>query len=337
MSQVRAIAMVSNSISATTLRAALDRDGYALKEVALVEQRRMNLDWGSNCAEVVPYDGKVSLRLLGQVKTLRHYIRGSARLKAWLRTGGIQDIYIVNNDNLFSAHVLQFVRRHGRPRLSVVAEGIMNYQEIGLKDRASWRWRVKPLIARALGLSYSIPTTHLSGAFEPEVKRVFSYSATELKAPPEKIVEIPFTPVQPNKIPDPGAALLILNGIQQWMTHESFEVFKTRFGEWIHAQGFTKIYVKQHPVYDAGGMEKVLPPHEIVTDKRNVEQLAPDIPAGTVIGYCTTALVTLKLLRPDLRCIDWGNDHYCVHAYHGDFSVVPVLRSAGIELIACGI
>ena len=82
----------------------------------------------------------------------------------------------------------------------------MNYQDIGLKDRASWRWRTKPAIARALGLKYIQPETHLSGAFEPDVKRVFAYSTKGLQSPPNKAIELPFPPVCPrsefpNQIP----------------------------------------------------------------------------------------------------------------------------------------
>jgi hypothetical protein len=42
--------------------------------------------------------------------------------------------------------------------------------------------------------------------------------------------------------------------------------------------------------------------------------------------------VTLKLMRPDLRCIDFGSDFYCRTAYRGDYSVVEFLMGSGVEV-----
>ena len=333
MAPIRAIAMISNGISAAMLQGALARDGYALQEVALILQRKLDLDWTKHCAEVIDYGVSPSLRLVGQIKTIGYYRRATKRLKAWIAAGTVEDIYIANIDNILSNHALQTVRAQGGPRLSVVAEGFMNYQEIGIDDRAGWRWMVKPAIARALGLSYVQPRTHLSGAYEPEISRVFTYSPTGIKSPPEKVIEVRFPEVTARVTTEPGTALIVLTGIAQWMTPEHFAAFKAAFGKWIASQSYDRILVKRHPFYPSGGMEDVLPKHTIVVDSRNLEQMAADIPAATVIGYCTTALVTLKLVRPELRCIDWGSDFYCEHAYHGDDSVVNVLRSAGVETV----
>ena len=130
--------------------------------------------------------------------------------------------------------------------------------------------------------------------------------------------------------------MIVLNGIAQWMTVEAFATFKQSFGSWVRAQGYRRILVKRHPIYDSGGIEAILPPHEIVSDVRNLEQMAVDITASTIVGYCTTGLMTLKLLRPDLKCIDWGSDFYCRHAYHGDYSIVPVLQLSGVEIARLG-
>ena len=47
-----------------------------------------------------------------------------------------------------------------------------------------------------------------------------------------------------------------------------------------------------------------------------------------------TGLVTLKLLRPDLRCVDYGTRFYCERAYFGDLSVEELMRTAGVEIVA---
>jgi hypothetical protein len=74
-------------------------------------------------------------------------------------------------------------------------------------------------------------------------------------------------------------------------------------------------------------------PFEYLEDNRGVEMMAGEIAAARVVGFCTTALVTLKLIRPDLTCIDFGSDYYCDKAYHGDRSIIDVLRNGGVEIV----
>ena len=332
----RALLFITNGISAEMGRAAVARDGYALGEVVLVKQRRVALAWAADCAEVIEFTGTPRLNLIGQVNQIGFYARLRARLKGLLRAGTLRDIYLPNVDNLINNHILHSVERGllpGRPRLSVVAEGLMNYQDIDVRDRAPWRWRVKPVLARMMGLRYRQPAGHLSGAFEPAVARVIAFSATALRAPPEKTTVVPYPPVNPVVRADPTAALLVLTGIAQWMPAAAFDQFRTAFTEWLNAQGFARVYVKPHPHYPSGGIEELVRGAVPLGDPRGLEAMAAEIPAATVIGYCSTGLVTLKMQRADLRIIDWGSDFYCRYAYHDDRSVITVLNAAGVEIV----
>jgi hypothetical protein len=117
------------------------------------------------------------------------------------------------------------------------------------------------------------------------------------------------------------------------MSTESYQRLAKRFVEWLSIQGFSRILTKAHPHVATGIIEKMLPGHQEITDRRSVEAMAAEIPAGTIIGTCCTALATLKLIRPDLRCVDFGADFYCDHAYHGDQGVVAFLKGAGVEVL----
>lgn len=336
VTEPRALLFVTNGISATMGRAALERDGHDLSETVLVRQRRVALDWADACAETIDFTGKPALNMVGQVNQIGFTWTLVRRMRALLKAGSLRDIYIPNIDNLMTSHILSLVERGdiaGAPRLSVITEGLMNYQEIGIADRAGWRWRIKPILAGLLGLRYRQPSSHLSGAFEPAVTRVIAYSDAGLKAPPEKVSVIPYPRVEPRVAPDPAAALLIITGIGQWMEPEQFARFRDSFAEWMNRQGFDRIFYKPHPHYDGGGIERLIANAVPLGDSRSLEAIAAEIPAQTVIGYCTTGLVTLKMQRPDLRLIDWGSDFYCEHAYHGDRSVVDVLRNAGVEIV----
>ena len=80
-------------------------------------------------------------------------------------------------------------------------------------------------------------------------------------------------------------------------------------------------------------IEELLERYEEVGSGLTTEEMAADLEAGTIIGTCCTALVTLKLIRPDLKCIDFGSDYYCEHAYHGDNSVKTLLSATGVTLV----
>jgi hypothetical protein len=285
---------------------------------------------------VIDFTAAPSLRKIDQVRLLSYYLRASRAMRALLRSGTLKDIYLANIDNLLSNHVLQLVktnRIHPKPRLSVVAEGFMNYQNISKGNRAAWRWAIKPLAAAFLGLKYKHPAGHLSGSEEDAIERVFAYSSIGLKSPPQKFVAAAFPSVKTIVEPDANAALLIMTGIGQWMTPEKFDVFKAAFVDWMNAQRFEKVFVKRHPFYPSGGIEDLIANAVVIEDSRRLEQMAGELPAQNVIGYCTTGLVILKLMRPDLTFTDWGSNFYCEHAYHGDRSVIDVLRSASIDIV----
>jgi hypothetical protein len=44
-------------------------------------------------------------------------------------------------------------------------------------------------------------------------------------------------------------------------------------------------------------------------------------------------MLTMKLILTELSCIDFGSDYYCEKAYHGDRSIIDVLRNGGVEIV----
>ena len=91
--------------------------------------------------------------------------------------------------------------------------------------------------------------------------------------------------------------------------------------------------MKKHPRSSGGMIEALLERYEEVGSGLAAEEMATNLEAGTIIGTCSTALVTLKLIRPDLKCIDYGSDYYCEYAYHGDNSVKTLLSATGVTLV----
>lgn len=330
---VKAIALLSNGLSASMLEAALTNDGLRFDDVSVISGRKLQHPWKNECASFIEFTNIPSLKISGQVNAVSFYAKAVARLKHDLRSPELKEIYVTNNDNLLTSHVFCWAEQNPKVRVTVLAEGFMNYQDIGIADRASWRWTVKPMLARLMGLKYRRPTTHLSGAFETRTDRVVAFSRFGLKAPEEKAEILSLKSETATGGFEPNTILILLTGIAQWMTEQDFAIFKGAFGAWIATLGATRILVKRHPNYSSGGIENVLGDFEYLDDSRGIEMMAGDIVAGRVVGFCTTAMLTLKLIRPELSCIDFGSDYYCEKAYHGDRSIIDVLRNGGVEIV----
>jgi hypothetical protein len=339
MSRLEAIAIINNDVSARLTRQLFDIDGIPLAHVALIMARDVKASWADDCGKVVRYGGRPAHSLVGQVQFQRFYSEGAALIKTAWSAGTLREVYVVNNDNLLTSPWFIWLERErgSRPRLTIVAEGIMNYQEIGLGNRAWWRWRVKPMAAGLFGLPYRVPSSHLSGAFEPAVDRIVSFTANGLKAPSEKVMVLPFEAAAIRRLPDAETCLILHTGLWQWMAPGPYEIFGKAFADWIRSRGFKKILSKPHPRIETGSLEDWLPSHEVLQDERSVEDMASDIPAATVVGTCCTALATLKLMRPDIKCVDFGADFYCKYAYGSDEGVIEFLRGAGVEVLPSGV
>lgn len=332
-SGITVVVAINNAISAELARQDLAARDIPLSAVALILLRDINEPWMEECEIVFRYPGRPSNSILGQRRFITFYQAAARLLRTLQRDAALTDIYIVNNDNLITAHLLLIAERCTTICVTVVVEGLMNFQQIGIADRAGWRWRAKPAIARVLGLQYREPQKHLSGAFEPRVSRVVTFATEGLKAPREKLVVRQFQAVQPLRQSDPAIALVVLTGLNQFMDTAAFNIFARAFVDWLEGSGFRKIQVKKHPRVSAGLIEDLLKDYEEFGQGLTTEALAPNLEAGTVVGTCCTGLVTLKLIRPDLHCVDFGSDYYCEHAYHGDDSVKALLSATGVNLV----
>jgi hypothetical protein len=330
---VDTLVFVNNALSARLAHDELARRQIPKQRVALFLLRQLHGDWFDDCALVIRYGRRPAHSLVRQLGSTGFYVRAATCLRALLRGARIRRIYLVNNDNLLTNHVLGWARQHPDCEVTVIVEGLMNFQDIRLRNRQAWRSRVKVFAAPLLGLSWDPPATHLSGAYDPRVDRVLTFERRGLKAPVEKIDEHRLVPFDPPPGKEACAVLIALSGIWQWMTPDEDEALSRGFVAWLATQGFDRIVVKPHPHVSGGALERMLAPYEVITTERCLEDLASDLTVGAVAGICCTALVTLRQLRPDLRCVDYGGVYYCDHAYFGDRSVDALMRAVGVDAI----
>lgn len=327
----RVLAIVNNHISLNMLLADLSAQGISLSETCIIATRIIDIPNGFD--EVLEYPGNPEKGIFGQRRFISFYKNAARLVLAKLEEETLENIYVVNNDNLLCNHILNTAEIHGR-EITVVAEGLMNFLDAGIHNLDSWRLLAKPVISRYLHLNYSTPEGHQSGAFHPKVHRVVSFSKNGLRAPEEKIVlrEWPIIS-RGNTQPIPDVALIVHTALSRLMSKRQYRIFAERYADWIRAQNFQKLYTKRHPRNSDPLFDSLLPENEVLDDPRPIEEIAGDISASVIIGPGTTPLVTLKLMRPELRCIDFGADYYVPKVYKGGDGATPLFKAVGVESI----
>lgn len=328
---IRALAVVNNHISLNMLLADLAARDIALEETWLIATREMELP--DNLGGQLEYPGKHEMGMLGQRRFIGFYRQATRIIRRQLASPALRHLYVINNDNLLTSHLLETALIDGR-EVTVVVEGLMNFLDSGVHNLDAWRLKIKPVLTRLLGLRYVTPVGHQSGAFHPAVSRVVSFSADGLRAPAEKIV-LRSWPIEAAAAapPDPDIGLVVHTALARFMSEDQYRVFAEGYARWIEAQNFRRLYAKRHPRSDDPLLESLLPPHEVIDDDRPIEDMAGEIAAGVVIGPGTTPLVTLKLMRPELRCVDFGADYYVPIVYQGGVGATPLFDAAGVERI----
>ncbi len=329
---IRALAVINNHISLNMLLADLAASGISPAETCFIAAREIDLP--AVVGEAVEYPGMPEIGLLGQRRFIAFYRKAARLVRGHLRSPSLERIYVVNNDNLLCNHILETAARDGR-EVTVVVEGLMNFLDAGTHNLDPWRLKVKPALSGLLGLRYRPPEGHQSGAFHPAVRRVVSFSADGLRAPEDRVVlrQWPIT-ARRSVTAAQDIGLVVHTALARLMPPEQYRVFAEAYAQWIGSQNFRKLYAKRHPRSSDPLLESLLPPHEILDDPRAIEDIAGDIPAGVIIGPGTTPLVTLKLMRPELRCVDFGADFYVPVVYKGGVGASPLFKAAGVESVS---
>lgn len=333
----RAIVVLSNSISSRMTRLGLERSGISPQDCVVITLRPIAIRgadrWLDEVGALFQYPAPPRFSRRGQLLFAGFYLRTAAMLHWVLKQGTVSELFLVNNDNLLTNHLFRWAEARPSVRVTTVIDGLMNFQDIQTRNRASWRIDSKPWIARGLGLQWRRPMTHLSGAFEDRTDRILSFSDVGLHAPPEKVEVVPFEAVTPRRVPAERGGLIAQTGVWQWMSNTDRERFADLFIAFVEEQKFEPLFVKRYPRYDTRFIEERLPAHTVVGEGTTLEDMAADLPARTVVSTNCTALVTLRMLRPDLECIDFGPDFYIPSAYHGDRSVLALQAAVGVRMV----
>ena len=331
----KTIIFVDNQISIMMANAAIRSESIDYGNIILFALRDCDEDWFGLCKNVFrsPFSQKRSWK--SNISLILFFIRSIRLIRGYLHRSDIERVLIVNNDNIIINYIVNNIHKQMKDvEISVLVEGIMNYQDITIRNRSKFNLAVKMFISLLLGFKYIIPKGHLSGAYMQQVKKVYSFSAKGLKAPVDKIcvcelaVEKKITGVKNNAI------LLVLSGLYKWMPATKYDQYCDLFMKHLSTIKYSDVFVKQHPrCLDDPLLARLQNDLKYLDKDVPIEKMAGDIKVKQAIGFCSTALATLKMLRPDIECNDFGADYYCTEAYYGDDSVLEFFEGVHVGVI----
>ncbi len=329
------LALVNNHISLTMLQADLSAKGIDTHEVGLVALRRLESDC-SDFAYVLEHPGTRSLASSSAWWAWRiseFYVRASRLVRSAVDSDNIRFAYVVNQDNVLCRHIIS--KAGASVEVTVLAEGLMNFFDVVPESIAASRGLVKSLMACVLRLHYSAPVGHLSGSFLDRTDRVVSFASEGLAAPQAKVTVHPW-PGKCSSVPSNKrrAALLLHTGLCEMMSKNDYLRFATDFAAWLQSQGFREVLQKRHPRKPDPVIESLLEgfPGRFIGDGPIEAQIC-DLDIDAVISFGSTALLTAKLMRPELKVLDVGGNRYVPAVYGSGPGAKPLFDSVGVKSV----
>ena len=269
-------------------------------------------------------------RLSDILFSLNKYVNTINKLKYYLRNSEITNVFIVNNDHLLTNHILHIHNKYYY-RISVIAEGLMNYQNITKKNRSAIGFFFKKILAFIFNIKYVIPKTHLSGAFENSVEDVFTFSKTGINAPIDKVRIVKNFSNTLNTSSNKCGVLLLLSGLYTMLPSYEYSNLMILITNYIKNLNPRIIYIKKHPRYQFDPILDIFNDYIEVDQDIPIEEIINELEISHIVGSFSTALITLKMIQPELISVDIGYSIYSKYL-DGFDTIFDLYKSTNIEL-----
>lgn len=230
--------------------------------------------------------------------------------KKFVRSNKFSDVYVAN----LSAVVPNYLTLgcyHLDYKFHLIIEGVANCYEPTFQSCINFAQIVKKkLFALMFGMSYSVYKGALSGAEVVLYERVISLQGFPIKSMKFPVIDLP---VISNFSSDKGNVVILLDSMRSdYCNHKKIINQLASLISEYQKRG-VRIVIKRHPS-DKGdegyfsslaGISKV----ERLDTGLPIEMLIDELNPLAVIGLNSSSLITLKLIKPDLKCVNVGFDY----------------------------
>ena len=177
-----------------------------------------------------------------------------------------------------------------------------------------------------------------TGSDDPLVDRIYLLPGLPHGYDPAKVVVLPPFQMADRLQTEPGSertALVVGQPLVVYrrMTAEDMRAVSVGIQRYLVSQGITRIIYKPHP--RDRQHEYGLAEYELLQVDKPLEQHFAETPYSVVIGVCSTALLTARMIMPpECRIVAYGLDRFIFRGEKDRSSLLGAFEALGIEMVA---
>ncbi len=332
--QVKHIAFVNNQISITNLEFAIRYLDIKKSELVIFFLRPNEISNSSEYWNVYQINKKYNGYFLNDlIRAFYSYITAIFYLKNILKNNNIENVLLVNIDHILTNHMIN-IKKLDKSFIStkyhVLAEGLMNYENVKIGHRKTLTIFLKHIIASFTGLIFKKPDGHLSGAYEKVVKNVFAFSKKSIQSPLEKVIVT--NTVKKATASDKNNTLILCSGAYTMLSVDKYSKICDLIDDYLSKNNFDKVYLKKHPRLNDDPLIDRLMNFEEIEQNKPIEMILSEYPIKYVISSYSTSLISLKQMFNNLIAIDVGYDIY-VSSLGQDVDIKSLYKEFNIKMI----
>ena len=332
---IKTLILINNSISDMLVSSIIKDDKINYKEIFLIKERKFNSELekkinknniieipvNSNFLEIFFFIFKLPFILI--------------KFRNLILSKNILNIFLVNNVSIFGASIILFKRQKKlNCKITTLVEGLMNFEEGKIRKSSKLVILVKKVLSLLFFLPWEKIEGHPSGAFNPEVNRVISFSKTGLYAPKNKVKLIQIKKKK-NKLNYTKNSILIIHSpLNNIFGKHNYITLSNSFLNWLKSKNYKTIYYKFHPNHKDIYLFQNLPKKKLKIYDFKIESSNAKIPSKNIISFFSTSLFTLKKMYPELNVYSFGLNFYQTQtnqkSYH---NLINLYKSVGIKFI----
>lgn len=332
---IKTLILINNSISDMLVKKIIKDDKINYKEIFLIKERKFNSELekkinknniieipvNSNFLEIFFFIFKLPFILI--------------KFRNLILSKNILNIFLVNNVSIFGASIILFKRQKKlNYRITTLVEGLMNFEEEKIRKSSNLVILVKKVLSLLFFLSWKKIEGHPSGAFNPEVNRVISFSKIGLYAPKNKIKLFPIKKKRAKLKFEKNSILIMHSPLNNIFGKQNYIIMSNLFLKWLKTKNFKKIYYKFHPNHKDIYLYQNLPKKNLKIWDFKIEKYSVNIPSNNIISFFSTSLFIIKKMYPELNVYSFGLNFYQAKtkqkSYH---NLIELYKSVGIKFI----
>ena len=332
---IKTLILINNSISDMLANKIIKDDKINYKEIFLIKERKFNSELEKKINKNNIIEIPVNSNFLENFFFIFKLPFILIKFRNLILSKNILNIFLVNNVSIFGASIILFKRQKKlNYKITTLVEGLMNFEEEKIRKSSNLVILVKKVLSLLFFLPWKKIEGHASGAFNPEIYRVITFSKVGLYAPKNKIKLIQIKKKK-NKLKfNKNSIIIIHSPLNNIFGKQNYIILSNFFLKWLKSKNFKTIYYKFHPNHKDIYLFQNLPKKNLKICDFKIEGNYTKIPSKNIISFFSTSLFTLKKMYPELNVYSFGVNFYHTQTNQKSYNnLIKLYKSVDIKFI----